>query len=130
MKKRKSHNREVLRSAWEATLEALASAEAEVQHQVKVLLKKNRLGSKDAQALLRNLGSRLQNQRKRTLKDLEARAKSLQTRLQKERKALAQIVRDNVERALAGLNIPSRAEVKVLTRRVEELSRKVSRRKR
>ena len=51
----------------------------------------------------------------------------LQTRARKERRALARMVDDAVQRTLAALNIPSRQEVHQLTRRVEELSRKVDR---
>jgi hypothetical protein len=122
---------EVLRSTWNATLEALVSAESEVEHQVKLLMKKNRLGSKDAQAVLLKLGKRMQRERKRALKELESRARSLQDRLQRERKVLGRMIHETVEGTLASLNIPSRAEVARLTHKVEELSRKIdSRRKR
>ncbi|HWX24273.1 MAG TPA: phasin family protein [Vicinamibacteria bacterium] len=120
----------VLKSTWDATLEALASAESEVQHQVKGLMKRNRLAAKDAQAIVQKLGGRVAQERKRALKELEIHARSLQTRLQKERKTLGRIVRETVEGALASLNIPTRVEVANLTRKVEELSRKIDTRRR
>ena len=119
----------LLESTWSATVEALAAAEAEIQRQIKVL-KKKKLGG-EAQEILKNLGTRVERERKRAMKEFEGRAKDLQARIQKERKVLGRLVRETVEGALASLNIPTRAEVANLTRKVEELSRKIdSRRKR
>jgi hypothetical protein len=128
-KKSQKKSKNVFESTWSATVEALAAAEAEIQRQLKVLMKKK--GTKEAQEVLRNLASRVERERKRALQDLGSRARGLQARLEKERKALGRLVRESVESALASLNIPTRAEVTNLTRKVEELSRKIeARRKR
>ncbi len=116
---------EVIKDTWAATLEALTSAEHEMQKQVKLLMKKNQISGKDAQAMLKNLSTQVEKQRKRVLKELESRLKTLQTRVKKERKVVGKMVDEGVQRALAAFNIPSRQEVAELTRKVEELSRKI-----
>jgi polyhydroxyalkanoate synthesis regulator phasin len=114
-----------LRQTWSATVSALTSAEQEVEKQVRLLLKKNKIDTKDAQAMLKTLGARVQSERKRAARELESRLKTLQSRIKKERKALGRTVDDAVQGALATFNIPSRQEVADLTRKVEELSRKI-----
>ena len=116
---------DVLRHTWSQTLTALASAEAEIEKQVGILLKRNRISTKDAQALVRSLGTRLEAERKRAVKELDSRLKSVQHRVQKERRAATRFVHEAVQSALASLNIPSRHEVTELTRKVDELSKKI-----
>jgi poly(hydroxyalkanoate) granule-associated protein len=133
MKRRKTKARKAaswasaqgIREAWEAGIESLATAESEIEKQVRRLIKKNKLSAKDARTLLRGLGTQLAAQRKRAGKELDARLKTLQARVKKERKSLSRVVDDAVRSALAAFNIPSRREVADLTRRVEELSRKI-----
>ncbi len=115
----------VLRDTWQQTLEALTSAEREVEKQVRRLMKHNKISAKEAKTMLDSLGARLQVQRKRALKELESRMKTLQARVKKDRKAASRVLDDAVRGALAALNIPSRREVAELTRKVEELSRKI-----
>jgi len=116
---------EILRETWTSTVDALGSAEKEVQKQFKGLLKRNKIGSSDAAKALKDLGARIGRERKKALKQLEGRLATLQTRLHKERKVLGRMVDDAVKGALATFNIPSRQEVAQLTRKVEELSRKI-----
>jgi hypothetical protein len=116
---------QVLREAWATTQHALVSAEAEMEKQVKGILKKNKIDGRDAKAALHNLGVRLQKQRKRALKEVEVRLSTLQTRLHKERLVAGRMVDHAVKTALATFNIPSRHEVAELTRKVDELSRKI-----
>ena len=115
----------VLRDTWAATLEALSSAEKEMEKQVRGLLKRNKISSKEAQILLKDVQVRFEKQRKRAMKELDARLKTLQARVKKERKVVARLVEDAVQGTLAALNIPSRQEVSELTRKVDELSRKI-----
>ena len=68
---------------------------------------------------------RLERERQKAMKQVEGRLAVLQTRAKKERRAVSRMVDEAVQRALAALNIPSRQEVQELTRRVEELSRKI-----
>ncbi len=113
------------REAWHVTLKALSSAEREVDTQVRELLARNKLSRKDAQKLLDKFGARLQKERTRTLKEIQAGIKKLQTQVRREQKNLNRAVDDAVERALATLNIPSRREVTTLSRRVQQLSKKI-----
>jgi polyhydroxyalkanoate synthesis regulator phasin len=96
-----------------------------MEKQVRQLMKRNKIDPKEAQAMLRHLGARLQRERKRALAQLESRIKTLQARVKKERKAFGKAVDEGVQRGLAAFNIPSRQEVADLTRKVEELSRKI-----
>ncbi len=102
---RKARNR--LEKTWKETRAALSSAEGTVEERLKVWR------------------GRLDRERRKALKQVEGRLSVLQTRARKERRALARMVDEAVQRTLAALNIPSRQEVHELTRRVEELSRKV-----
>ena len=114
-----------LREAWHVTLKALSSAEREVDTQVRGLLKRNKLNPKDAQKLLDSFGKRLEKERVKTLKEMQSGVKKLQGQVQKEQKSLNRAIDDAVEQALAALNIPSRREVTTLSRRVQQLSKKI-----
>jgi len=116
---------DVLRNTWASTLGALTSAQTEMEKQIRLLLKKNKINAKDAAGVLKELSARIAAERKRALKELESRMKTVQTRLKKERKAVGRIVDDAVQGALATFNIPSRQEIGELTRKVDELSKKI-----
>jgi polyhydroxyalkanoate synthesis regulator phasin len=116
-----------LRETWAATLATLTSAEAEVEKQIRTLLKNNNINAKDARAALRDLRTRIDRERRKALKQLDARLQVLQTRIRKERKNVSRMVEDGVQSTLAALNIPSRKEVADLTAKVQELSRKIDR---
>jgi polyhydroxyalkanoate synthesis regulator phasin len=115
----------VLRDTWASTLGALTSAQAEMEKQIRLLLKKNKINAKDASGMLKELSTRIAVERKRALKDLESRMKTVQARLKKERKAVSRMVSDAVQGTLATFNIPSRQEIADLTRKVDELSKKI-----
>ncbi len=110
----------MLRETWEAARKSLSAAEAEVEKQVRHLIK----GS-DAADTLRQIGTRLERERRRVARELEGRLAGLQARVQKERKVLSRLVDDTVKSTLAALNIPSRQEINDLTRKVDELTRKI-----
>ncbi len=116
---------EVLREAWATTQKALASAEGAMETQIKGLLKKNKIDTREAAAMLRDFGARVGKERKKALKQIEGRVSTLQARVRKERKVVGRMVDDAVKSALAAFNIPSRSEVAELTRQVEALSRKI-----
>lgn len=120
----------VLRDAWQAARKALVSAEQRMEKQVRALLKRNRINTKDAQATIEELRARAEKERRKALALLDSRLKSLQSRVKKERKALGRVVQGAVQSTLAALNIPSREEIAGLTRKVEALSRKLDARKR
>ena len=111
--------------SWKGTREALGSAEAAMQKRVRSLVKQGNARTQQASEALVTWRSRLDKERRKALKQLEAQLATLQTRAKRERKALGRMADDAVQNALAALNIPSRQEVHELTRRVEELSRKI-----
>ena len=116
-----------IEKTWKETQAALSSAEATVQRRVKALAKRSGVDTRQAGQTLQAWGHRLERERKKALKQVEARVADLQARARKERRGLARTVDDAVRRTLAALNIPSRSEVHELTRRVEELSRRIDR---
>lgn len=114
-----------LTRTWNDTREALGTAEASVEKQVKALVKKSGVDTRRATEALKAWRTRAEKERRRATREVEARLAALQSRAKKERKVVARMVDDAVQGALAALNIPSRQEVHGLTRRVEELSRRI-----
>lgn len=113
---------EVLRETWEAVLQSVSAAEAELEKQVRAAMEGR---GAEAAARLRELRDRLDRERRKVARELESRMASVQERLNKERKSLSRVVDDAVRGALAALNIPSRQEIAELTRKVDTLSRKI-----
>lgn len=116
---------EALRTAWGQAQHALGRAQAEAEKQVKHALKRNKIGGRQADEVLRDLATRFEKERRKAQRGLEAQLTTLAGRVQKERRAAGKRVGEAVEQALAGLNIPSRREVADLTKKVAELSRKI-----
>ena len=119
-----------IRVVWADAVKALGSAQTNLEGELGKVLRRNKIGTTDAATMLKDVRALAERQRQRAAKELRARAADLQTRVQKERKVAARAVDDAVRSALAALNIPSRAEVAHLTRKVEELTKKVGGRKR
>ena len=82
-------------------------------------------GASRAQQALREAWASVVKERKRGMQELEARLKELQARVKKEGRNVAKLADEAVQSGLAALNIPSRSEVAELTRKVEELSKRV-----
>jgi polyhydroxyalkanoate synthesis regulator phasin len=120
---RKTRSR--LQKTWKETQAVLSSAEGQVEKRVRDLVKRSGVDTRQATQTLKAWRGRLDRERKKAVKQVEGRLSTLQLRARKERRALARTVDEAVRRTLAALNIPSRQEVHELTRRVEELSRKV-----
>jgi poly(hydroxyalkanoate) granule-associated protein len=110
---------------WDDTREAFGSAEAAVEKKVRALVKKSGVDTRKATQLVAAWRDRVEKERRRARKQVAAQLTSLQARAKKERRAMGRMVDDAVQSALAALNIPSRHEVHELTRRVEDLSRKI-----
>lgn len=89
-----------IRKGWQSTVATITAAEQAAERQVRRLVKTNR-------------------------QELESRLATLQTRLKKEQRSMGRMVNDAVHGALAALDIPSRKEVAELTRKVDELSRRI-----
>ena len=116
---------DVLRARWQAALKAVTTAEAELEKQWKTLVKKSGLSGKDAKSALNELRVRLEKERQRALKGLEAGVAGLQARVREEGALLSRKADEAMKGALVAFNIPSRQEVGELTRKVNELSRKI-----
>jgi poly(hydroxyalkanoate) granule-associated protein len=116
---------EAVRDTWHSALAALSEAEADVEKQVKHLLKTNRIDAKDAGTLVKSLNAALDRGRHNAMKELEARVADIQERIAEERHALGKAVGERVQTTLATFNIPSRKEVAELTHKVDALSRKI-----
>jgi poly(hydroxyalkanoate) granule-associated protein len=114
-----------LRDTWSATLQTLTAAEADLQRQIGLLLKRNKIGAKDAGTMLADVRALVDRERRKALKQLESRLETVQGRIRKERRAAAKMVDQAVQSALATFNIPSRHEVAELTRKVDQLSKKI-----
>ena len=114
-----------LQDGWAAAVEAVQSAQQEAERQIRVFLKEQKIGGKDAATVLKNLRKRFEQKRKTVLRDLETEMTGLQARLKRERKAIGKSVDDAVRGTLAAFNIPSRQEVVELTRKVDQLSKKI-----
>jgi poly(hydroxyalkanoate) granule-associated protein len=110
---------------WDDTREALGTAEARVQKKVRALMKKSGVDPRRATEMVASWRDRVEKERRRAKKRVESQIATLQARAKKERRAMGRMVDEAVQSALAALNIPSRHEVHELTRRVEELSRKI-----
>jgi polyhydroxyalkanoate synthesis regulator phasin len=114
-----------IRDTWNQGLKTLASAEAEVQKQVRTLIKRRNLASGEAAKVVKDLRARLEKERKFALKQIEARLATLRTAVGKERKVVGKTLDRAIHRAMAALDIPSRREVAELTRKIDDLSRKI-----
>jgi polyhydroxyalkanoate synthesis regulator phasin len=119
-----------LRQTWNSTVEAITAAESDLEKQVKAVLHRNKISTKDASAMFKDLAALVGRERKKALGDLEVRLGAIQARAVKQRKAVGAAVDDALQSALARFNLPTRTEVRELTRKVDELSRKIDRFKR
>ena len=107
--------------AQDASKEAPKTAEA----RVKALIKSGKPALERAQAFASETGRNLSKQSRAIRKDLAHRVSDLGVRVEKERKSLGRKAEGAVKSTLASLNIPTRSEINLLARRVEELSRKI-----
>jgi hypothetical protein len=119
-----------LREAWQELATAVAEAQANLETETRKLLKRHHIRTKDGATLMADLGALVDRERRKAAKELRSRLRDVQGRVEAERRGAARGLDDAVRSALAALNIPSRAEVATLTRKVEELAKKVERLKR
>jgi ubiquinone biosynthesis protein UbiJ len=115
---------------WVGAVKAVSTAQANLAREVKKLLQRNRISTKDAASALRDVRALAQREQRKAVKELRARATELQARIHKERRVAARAIDHGVRSALAALNIPSRAEVTALTHKVDELSKRMQRARR
>ncbi|MBK5254755.1 MAG: phasin family protein [Vicinamibacteria bacterium] len=104
---------------------AVKAAPKNAEARVQAFLESGKPALKRAQALVSQTSRRLSKQTQALRSDLAHRVSDLGTRVEKERKSLGRKVEGAVKTTLASLNIPTRSEINLLARRVEELSRKI-----
>jgi len=112
-------------TAWKQALRSLESGEKQAEKEIRAFIKKSGLDTRQASALWKRWNARLERESRRVGRQLEVGLADLQTRARKESRAFGHMVEDAVQSALAALNIPSRHEVQQLTRKVNQLSRKI-----
>ena len=114
-----------LQRTWKDTRRALTSAEATVEKRVRDLVRRSGVDTRPAAAALKAWRTRLDRERRKALKQVEGRLAQFQARARKEQRVVGRTVDAAVRRTLAALNIPSRHEIRELSRRVDTLSRKI-----
>jgi polyhydroxyalkanoate synthesis regulator phasin len=103
----------------------IKAAEKTAESRVKEFIESGKPAFNRAKALVNKTGRNLSKQTRALRHDLAQRVSELGTRVEKERKSLGRKVEHGVKTTLASLNIPTRSEINLLARRVEELSRKI-----
>ena len=114
-----------IKKTWNDTVQALSTAEARVEKEIRGLLKRNKISTRNATTAIKDVRALVGRERKKGMKELETRFASLSARVRKESKLASRKVDDAVLGALATFNIPSRKEVHELTRKVNELSKRI-----
>ena len=110
--------------------DALKDAPGLAEARVKSLIESGKPALERAQALASETGRNLSRQTSALRKDIAHRVEGLSARFDQERRSLGKKIEGAVKTTLASLNIPTRSEINLLARRVEELSRKIDRLKR
>jgi hypothetical protein len=110
---------------WKEALRALGAAESQAEKEIRAFVKRSGIDTRQAAAIWKQWNARLDRESRKAARRLETGLAGLQERVRKERRAVARMVDDAVRGAFAALNVPSRQEVKELTRKVNQLSRKI-----
>ena len=108
-----------------SAVEAIKDAPKTAENRVKALIESGKPALERAQAFASETQKNLSRQSKAIRKDIAHRVADIGTRVEKERKSLGKRVEGAVKTTLASLNIPTRSEINLLAKRVEELSRKI-----
>jgi len=122
---RKSSKRAARPRAGGAVETAFRSASRTAESRVKELIESGRPALAKAQGFVSKTGKNLSKQTEALRSDLAHRVAELGARVDKERKSFGKKVDGAVKTTLASLNIPTRSEINLLARRVEELSKKI-----
>jgi hypothetical protein len=110
---------------WKEALRALGAAESQAEKEIRAFVKRSGIDTRQATAIWKQWNARLDRESRKAARRLETGLADLQVRVRKERRALARMVDDAVRGAFAALNVPSHQEVRELTRKVNQLSRKI-----
>lgn len=108
----------------------LRSVDATVGKRIRRLAGERRAAAKEAVNAVAGLRKTIENERRAALKRIDSALKAVQDRVRREGKNASRLAEDAVRRALSALNIPSRREIIDLTRKVDELSRRIASQKR
>jgi polyhydroxyalkanoate synthesis regulator phasin len=114
-----------LARTWDDTREILGRSRATIEERARALIKTSGVDPDKAAERLAEIRQRLGLERRKAVKQFEGRLVVLRARAKKERRAFGHKLDDAVRRALVALDMPSRKELRVLTLRVEDLSRKI-----
>jgi len=114
-----------IQSTWKEALRTLEGAEKQAEKEIRSFIKRSKLDTRQAAGLWKRWNARLDRESRKAARHLEVGLADLQTRARRESRAFGRMVDDAVLGALAALNIPSRDEVQQLTRKVNQLSRKI-----
>lgn len=98
---------------------------ATLEQRARALMKTSGVDPDKAAERLAALRQRLDRERRKAVKRVEGRLVGLRARAKKERRVLTSKADEAVHRALVALDIPSRKELHELTRRIEDLTRKI-----
>ncbi len=109
----------------QSPVQVLKDAPKIAEARVKALIESGKPALERAQAMVSETGRNLEKQSKAIRKDIAHRVADIGTRVEKERKNVGRRVEGVVKTTLASLNIPTRSEINLLAKRVEELSRKI-----
>ena len=109
----------------EGSKPAIERAQAFASETGHTLSKQTKAIRKDIAVRVSDLSARVEKQTKVLRKDIAHRVSDIGVRVENERKSLGRKVEGAVKTTLASLNIPTRSEINLLARRVEELSRKI-----
>jgi len=104
---------------------AIGTASGRAERRVKDLIKSSQPALERARGFVNQTGRSFSRQTEGLRTDLAQRVSELGTRVEEERKSLGKKVDGAVKNTLASLNIPTRSEINLLARRVEQLSRKI-----
>ena len=122
---RKSPRKTTLALKTREAQDAIKNAPPTAQARVQALIESGKPALERAQAFASETGRNLSKKSQALRKDIAHRVSDLGTRVEKERKSLGKKVEGAVKTTLASLNIPTRSEINLLARRVEELSCKI-----
>lgn len=122
---RKSTKKAAVAAKPATLVETLKEVPQTAEARVKAILDRSKPAIERAQAMVTQTQKNLTKQGKAIQKDLAHRVADIGTRVDKERKTLGRKVESAVKTTLASLNIPTRSEINLLARRVEELSVKI-----
>ena len=116
-----------LERTWTQAQASLSDAEVRVEKEIRTLAKRLGIDTRQASKHVKEWNRRLDREVRKASSRIDAGLGELQKTVKKEQRSLNRMIEDAVQSALAALNIPTRREVQVLTRKVHQLSRKIDR---